>query len=124
MTGAARGTKDAPDLRMKIYVRDDMIGVGKVELLRLVHETGSVSAAAREMGVDRRRARFLLNTLQRCFEEPLFAVRSDDETEPADVTPLGRELIDRFAAYKAEVDAVSSEFLAWVAENQRSGAEG
>ena len=39
-----------PGIRLKVYVREDMVGGGKLELLRIVGETGSISAAAKKMG--------------------------------------------------------------------------
>ena len=128
MSGAAKtdadeAKRDAPGVRVKIYVRDDMIGGGKVELLRLVLEQGSISGAARAMGVDYKRAWFLLDTLQRCFEEPLFIARRGGETQGAEVTPLGRELIERFAAHKAAVDALSADFVDWLSARQRTGGD-
>ena len=56
-----------PGIRLKVYVREDMVGGGKLELLRIVGETGSISSAAKKMGLDYKRAWFLLDTLQRCF---------------------------------------------------------
>ena len=89
----------APGIRTKIYVRGDMIGSGKVDLLRKVAETGSISAAAREMGLGYRRAWFLLDTLQRCFEAPLFSSeRGGPGKGGSVVTELGRELLERVAA--------------------------
>ena len=63
---------DKPGIRLKVYVREDMVGGGKLELLRIVGETGSISSAAKIMGLDYKRAWFLLDTLQRCFKNPLF----------------------------------------------------
>ena len=36
-----------PGIRLKVYVREYMVGGGKLELLRIVGETGSISAAAK-----------------------------------------------------------------------------
>lgn len=52
-----------------------MLGSGKMKLLRLVGEKGSISAGAREMGIGYRRAWDLLETLQNCFAEPLLDSR-------------------------------------------------
>ncbi|MEO1613984.1 MAG: LysR family transcriptional regulator [Pseudomonadota bacterium] len=129
MTGAAKtdgigAKRDAPGVRVKIYVRDDMIGGGKVELLDLLRTCGSVDAAARAMGIDHERAWFLLETLQRCFAAPLFTARRGEEAEAAEVTPLGRDLINRFAKHKKAVDALSAEFVDWLAERQRVAEDG
>ena len=106
-----------PGVRTKIYVRDDMIGGGKVDLLRLVAETGSISKAARRMGVGYRRAWFLLETLQRCFSEPLF-ITTRGGAGGAELTPTGTELLRRHAEHEARVQEISREFLDWLTDQQ------
>jgi len=114
-----RDKQRAPGIRTKIYVRSDMIGSGKVDLLRKVAETGSISAAAREMGLGYRRAWFLLDTLQRCFDAPLFSSeRGGPGKGGSVVTQLGHELLERHAAHEHAVAQISSDFLAWLEEQQ------
>lgn len=109
-----------PGLRTKVFVRDDMIGGGKVELLRLLAETGSITGAAKAMGVGYRRAWFLLDTLQRCFEEPLFTTaRGGAGAGGAQVTELGRDLIARHAANEAAVQSAAADYLTWLEAQQR-----
>ena len=43
------GQRERPGVRVKIYVRDDMIGGGKMDLLKLVARHGAIAPAAREM---------------------------------------------------------------------------
>ena len=111
---ADQGEHREPAVRTKIYVRDDMIGAGKVDLLARLAEVGSISAAASQMGVTDERAEFLLDTLQRCFQAQLFETVSGSTT----LTDLGRELLDRHAAHEAAVQEVSQEFLGWLRVNQ------
>lgn len=109
-----------PGLRTKVFVRDDMIGGGKVELLRLLAETGSITAAAKAMGVGYRRAWFLLDTLQRCFEAPLYTTeRGGAGAGGTQVTDLGRDLIARHAAHEAAVQAAAADYLEWLKTQQR-----
>ena len=60
-----------PGIRVKWFVADETIGVGKIRLLEQVGELGSISAAARQMGMGYRRAWFLITSLQRGFNAPL-----------------------------------------------------
>ena len=114
------GLRRHPGLRTKIYVRDDMIGGGKVDLLARVAETGSITKAAKEMGMGYRRAWFLLETLQACFEAPLFETsRGGKRPGGTRVTELGRELIARFEAHVRDVDAAAAPFLEWMETHQR-----
>lgn len=108
-----------PGIRTKIYVRDDMIGGGKVELLRVVRDTGSISAAGREMGMNYRRAWFLLDTLQSCFATPLLETeRGSGENAGTRLTPLGLELLERFEEHQNALAKVSEDFLGWLDTNQ------
>lgn len=106
-----------PGVRTKIYVRDDMIGSGKVDLLRLIDETGSISAAAAAMGCGYRRAWFLLDTLQRCFRAPL-TVTQRGGPGGTRLTDLGKEFLARHTAHEAEISAASASYLSWLEEQQ------
>ena len=47
------------------------IGPGKAALLESVHDTGSISAAARAMGMDYKRAWTLIDSLNQAFDQAL-----------------------------------------------------
>ena len=47
------------------------IGPGKATLLEGIRDTGSISGAARAMGMDYKRAWLLLDTLDRAFDTPV-----------------------------------------------------
>src|ERR1700747_1810218 len=47
------------------------LGPGKVDLLRLVAETSSISEAARKLGMSSMRAWTLIRTMNRCFTSDL-----------------------------------------------------
>jgi molybdate transport system regulatory protein len=58
--------------RIRVRVGDEIaLGPGKVELLELVHQTGSIVKAAKRMGVSYMRAWTLIRTMNACFKEPL-----------------------------------------------------
>ena len=58
-------------IRIKVYIQGHMIGAGKMELFNLVHQKGSVRAAANFMGMSTKRARLLLNTIEEAFPIPI-----------------------------------------------------
>ena len=58
-------------IRIKVYIQGHMIGAGKMELFHLVHQKGSVRAAANFMGMSTRRAKLLLNTIEEAFPTPI-----------------------------------------------------
>lgn len=109
-----------PALHSKVSVNENVIGQGKIELLRLVGETGSISAAAKEMGLAYRRAWFLLETLQLCFEEPLFtSARGGSKQGGTTLTELGMGLLAVNAEHVAALNAAATPFMDWINENKR-----
>jgi molybdate transport system regulatory protein len=64
-------------LKLQLYCGDEIaMGPGKAALLRAIARTGSISAAGRELGMSYRRAWLLVDTMNRCFAEPLVEGRS------------------------------------------------
>ena len=109
-----------PALHSKVSVDDNVIGLGKIELLQLVDELGSISAAAKKMGLAYRRAWFLLETLQMCFEEPLFnSARGGAKQGGTSLTPLGVELLEQHARHLRALDAAAVPFIEWVEGHKR-----
>lgn len=84
---------------------EQRIGPGKVRLLELVAEAGSISAAAREMDMSYRRAWLLIDEMNRMFKEPVIAAMTGGaHGGGARLTEFGESLI---AAYRAvEADSV------------------
>jgi molybdate transport system regulatory protein len=61
-----------PGLTLRILAsKGPAMGPGKAELLEQIGETGSISAAARAMGMSYRRAWQLVEAMNRDFAEPL-----------------------------------------------------
>ena len=89
---------------------DRALGPGKVRLLELVGETGSISAAGRAMGMSYRRAWLLVDALNGTFRDPVVATRGGGaEGGGASLTPFGTALVARYRAIEqtalAAVDA-------------------
>ena len=104
-----------PGVRTKLFIADETIGLGKIDLLEKLGEVGSISAAARKMGMSYKRAWFLLNSMQSGFSEPLFvAERGGSKRGGTTLTPLGADLIRRYRSHVKIVDMQSTEILAWM----------
>jgi molybdate transport system regulatory protein len=74
-----------------------IVGPGKIELLRAVAVHGSISAAARSLGMGYKRAWSLLDELQRAFPTPLIeAAAGGRRGGGAAVTPVGLALLDHY----------------------------
>jgi molybdate transport system regulatory protein len=61
-----------PRVRVSIVFESGArIGPGKAKLLESIRDTGSISAAARDMEMSYKRAWVLLDTINRAFSEPV-----------------------------------------------------
>jgi molybdate transport system regulatory protein len=79
------------------------VGPGKIRLLELIGETGSISAAGRAMTMSYRRAWLLVETLNTSFRKPVVDAQSGGRHGGgARVTPFGRELIARYRTMERE----------------------
>jgi molybdate transport system regulatory protein len=66
--------------RIRILRGNDIaLGPGKVELLALIGRTGSINKAARRMDMSYMRAWSLVQTMNRCFKQPLVLVSRGGE---------------------------------------------
>ena len=112
--------------RVRIHVHlgaDHSIGPGKVRLLEAVETEGSISAAARAMGMAYRHAWELIDDLNRCFRERVVETASGGRAGGgARLTPFGREVIRRFRHMEAAAcDAMANDLRAL--ERQMDGSE-
>ena len=73
------------------------IGPGKADLLEAVEQTGSISAAARSMGMSYRRAWLLIDTMNQCFRESVVDTATGGKGGGgAQITPFGRRVLRRY----------------------------
>jgi molybdate transport system regulatory protein len=92
------------------------IGPGKAALLESVRDTGSISAAARGMGMDYKRAWLLLDSMNEAFDTPVvIAAPGGTRGGGARLTPFGAELLARYRRLEAAAAALAAEDLAAIA---------
>ena len=73
------------------------MGPGKADLLEAIHETGSISAAGRKLGMSYRRTWLLVDEMNRCFRSPLVESRLGGAGGGgAKVTELGHAAVLRY----------------------------
>jgi molybdate transport system regulatory protein len=84
--------------RIRIRRGDDIaVGPGKIELLEAIGAAGSISGAARLLGMSYRRAWLLVDTMNRCFKTPLVDAEAGGKRGGgARLTRLGAEVIERY----------------------------
>ena len=82
------------------------IGPGKAELIERIGKTGSISGAARAMGMSYRRAWQLVEALNRDFREPVVTTAiGGTRGGGAQVTPFGRRVVVAFRAMEGKASA-------------------
>jgi molybdate transport system regulatory protein len=82
------------------------MGPGKAELIERIAETGSISAAARAMGMSYRRAWQLVEALNASYQDPVVTTAIGGEKGGgAHVTPHGRRLAAAFRAMEQKASA-------------------
>jgi molybdate transport system regulatory protein len=82
--------------RFRISFGEDIaLGPGKVELLEALQRSGSISEAARQLGMSYMRAWTLIRTMNHSFRKPLVvAIRGSVKTGGgAHLTPTGQQVL-------------------------------
>lgn len=109
----------SPVLRID-FPPGERLGRGKVMLLELIRDTGSISAAGRAMDMSYRRAWLLVDALNRMFAEPAVEPqRGGKAGGGAVLTPFGLSLIERFRAMEAKAAGAIADDIAWLETNRR-----
>jgi molybdate transport system regulatory protein len=81
------------------------IGPGKAAMLDAVQREGSIAAAGRSMGISYRRTRDMIDTLNRCWGEPVVLTEKGGRTGGGSrLTPRGQQVL---AAYRALEQALN-----------------
>ena len=97
--------KKAASLRI-LLGRATTMGPGKADLLDAIGETGSISAAARRMGMSYRRAWLLVDEMNRDFRAPLVAATTGgSKGGGATVTDAGLDALARYRAMEEKAAA-------------------
>ncbi len=77
------------------------IGPGRADLLELIAQTGSISEAARRMGMSYKRAWGLVQALNEGFGAPLVLSHRGGKEQGASLTEIGREVLERYRGMQA-----------------------
>ena len=106
--------KPAVQFRVRISKGDDIaIGPGKVDLLEAIGETGSITSAAKRLGMSYRRAWLLIDTMNRCFKNPIVEAEAGGRSGGGTrLTPIGRDVIKRYRAVEHKAERAAAADLA------------
>jgi molybdate transport system regulatory protein len=82
------------------------MGPGKAELIERIADTGSISAAARHMGMSYRRAWQLVEALNATYRKPVVITAIGGQRGGgATVTPYGRQIAAQFRSMEEKASA-------------------
>ena len=92
-------------LKAQLLSGDELaMGPGKADLLDAIQAEGSISGAGRRLGMSYRRTWLLVDTMNRCWAEPLVETTpGGGEHRGARVTPAGQEVLKAYRALEAEL---------------------
>ncbi|HEY2780654.1 MAG TPA: hypothetical protein VGI90_07760 [Steroidobacteraceae bacterium] len=103
-----------PVIRIRIDFSDNVnIGPGKIALLEAIKSSGSISDAARSLGMSYRRAWMLINSLKQGFSEAVTVSSTGGKGGGgACVTAFGISLIKQFRLLEREIGKLGVQRMA------------
>jgi molybdate transport system regulatory protein len=101
------------ELRLRVLsAHGRAMGPGKASLLEAIQAEGSISGAARSLGMSYRRAWELVDAMNQDFKEPLVSTsRGGAGRGGATVTPLGETVLAQFRELEAAALAAAQAHL-------------
>ena len=98
-------------LKIMLFCGDvTAIGPGKAELLEAIDQSGSISAAGRAMGMSYRRAWTLVDTMNRCWNEPVVETAVGGSGKGgAKLTAFGLRLLSAYRELESRLEAAAAD---------------
>lgn len=108
----SKAGKRSPSIWFRVLLSDGALGPGKISLMRLVEETGSVSQAAKRLRMSHARSVKLVAELNQLHNVPLIETRSGGERGGgAALTALGRLVLEIHDALEADLRTAAAPHL-------------
>ncbi len=97
-------------LKIQLYCGSEIaMGPGKADLLDAIKAHGSISAAARAMGMSYRRAWLLVDCMNRCWRAPLVATAPGmAHGGGAGITAFGEDILRHYRALQGKLASAST----------------
>ncbi|XOK10974.1 winged helix-turn-helix domain-containing protein [Agrobacterium tumefaciens] len=101
----------------------ERLGHGKIELMELIAETGSISAAGRAMDMSYRRAWLLVDALNHMFRQPVIeSQRGGKQGGGAALTAFGAELLERYRGMQKRMNEALRADIDWLEASRNPDA--
>ena len=109
---ARKSAPSKPQIRI-MFRKAIAMGPGKADLLKAIDASGSISAAARSLGMSYRRAWLLVDTMNQSFKLPVVeTLTGGQKGGGARVTDTGHEVLRRYLDMEAKAAASVKKDLA------------
>ena len=103
-------------VKIKVYFNGHMIGAGKIQLIQLIDLKGSISSAAKTMGMSTKRADKLLKSVEDAFANPV--VIKQKGNKGTIISPFGKELLHKYLNLCHDLSKESEDFITWAISKQ------
>ena len=103
-------------VKIKVYFNGHMIGAGKMQLIQLINLKGSISSAAKTMGMSTKRADKLLKSVEDAFAYPVFIKQKGNKGTI--ISPFGKELLHKYLNLCHDLSKESENFITWAISKQ------
>ena len=103
-------------VKIKVYFNGHMIGAGKMQLIQLINLEGSISSAAKTMGMSPKRADKLLKSVEDAFANPV--VIKQKGNKGTIISSFGKELLDKYLNLCQDLSKESENFITWAISKQ------
>lgn len=101
----------------------ERLGHGKIELMELIVETGSIAAAGRAMDMSYRRAWLLVDALNHMFRQPVIeSQRGGKQGGGAALTAFGTEVLERYRGMEKRMNEALRADIDWLETNRNPDA--
>ena len=106
---AAAKSAEKTSLHLRIdFGGERSIGPGKVRLLELINETGSISAAGRALAMSYRQAWLLVDEMNQMFREPVVTAQTGGGGGGTSVTETGNDIVRLYREMERRAYGASS----------------
>lgn len=116
-THRERESGSSPEIRFRVDFYDRCsVGSGKIRLLEAIERSGSLSQAARGIGMSYRRAWLLIDSMNAEFDTPVVsATVGGSGGGGAKLTPFGSELVLAYRDLESRLTALAAEHMSGIA---------
>ncbi len=112
------------EVRSKVWLEDDgapLMGAGRAQLLRAVERFGSINAAAKELGMDYRKAWGLIDSMEKRLNFKLVIRRRGGSSKGTALTDECRRLLGLYEAFERRSQSTTDRQFEEIFKNDNKG---